>query len=178
MIRHTLAEFGTDRYVSALAAQTYQESTWRGDLTSRVGALGYSQFMPATAKWFIRDMARGLPCRRVSDFLDTGCAIPAQVRYMAMLRRGVRDTVDDCERFAMALAKYNGGGIKADRRLAKANGKNYGRWFGNTELFNGRNRASYNFKENRHYPRTILFTHQPKFLTAGYRGTFICSALI
>lgn len=177
LIRVSLAELGTDRYVASLAAQTYQESNWRNDLKSRVGAIGPSQFMPSTAKWFIKDMARGLPCRSVGDFLDYGCAIPAQVRYMAMLRRGVKDTANECERWAMATAKYNGGGIKADRRLAQATGKDYGRWFNHTELFNGRKRASYNFKENRHYPRVILFKHQPKFLSAGYRGSFICSEI-
>lgn len=178
MIRSALAELGTDRHVASLAGQTYQESIWRNDLKSRVGALGPSQFMPSTARWFIKDMGRGLPCKTVGDFLDYGCAIPAQVRYMAMLRRGVKGTVNECERWAMAFAKYNGGGIKADRRLAQSSGHDYGRWFNHTELFNGRKRASYNFKENRDYPRKILFKHQFTFLNAGYRGSALCAEFI
>lgn len=176
LIRSALAELGTDRHVASMAAQTYQESIWRNDLTSRVGALGPSQFMPSTAKWFIKDMARGLPCASVNDFIDYGCALPAQVRYMAMLRRGVKNTANECERWAMALAKYNGGGIKADRRLAQSNGYDYAKWFGHTELFNGRKRAKHNFKENRDYPRKILFKHQPIFINAGYRGSRICKS--
>lgn len=175
MIRSALAEFGTDRHVAALAAQTYQESHWRNDLKSRVGAIGPSQFMPSTAKWFIEDMARGLPCRAVGDFIDFVCALQAQVRFMAMLRRGVKNTANECERFGMTTAKYNGGGIKADRRMAKANGFCPSRWFNHTELFNGRKRTSYNFKENREYPRRILLNLQYRFLKAGYRGRALCS---
>ena len=148
LIRSALAELGTDEHVASLAGQTYQESNWRNDLTSRVGAIGPSQFMPSTARWFIKDMARGLACTTVNDFLDYACAIPAQVRYMAMLRRGVKGAVNECERWAMAMAKYNGGGIKADRRLARANGSDYGRWFNHTELFNGRKRAKHHRKGN------------------------------
>lgn len=175
MIRQALAELGTDRHVAALAAQTYQESLWRNDLVSRVGAIGPSQFMPSTARWFIKDLARGLPCLSVNDFGDYTCAIPAQIRYMAILRRSVNGAVNECERWAMATAKYNGGGIKDDRRLARASGFDYGRWFDHTELFNGRNRASYNFKENRDYPRRILLDLQFRFLDAGYRGAALCS---
>lgn len=175
LIRSSLAELGTDKHVASLAAQTYQESTWRADLTSRVGAVGPSQFMPSTARWFIKDMSRGLPCNTVADFTDFGCALRAQVRYMAMLRRGVKNTANECERWAMAMAKYNGGGIKADRRLAQRMGFDASKWFGHTELFNGRNRAVHNFKENRDYPRKILFKHQQRFLKAGYRGRAICT---
>ena len=178
LVRMTLAETGSDETVSMNASLFYQEALWRNDLTSRVGARGPAQFMEGTAVWIIADFGRGLPCRTFDDFNDYGCAIPAAVRYLAVLRRGTKDTATSCDRWAMVLAKYNGGGIKADRQAAAVDGKDYGRWFDHTELYNGRNRSAGNFKENRGYPRKILLVHQPRFIDAGYGGRLICESHI
>ncbi|MFZ6655646.1 transglycosylase SLT domain-containing protein [Undibacterium sp. TJN19] len=44
--------WGLDAPVPMLAAQIHQESGWNPDAVSKVGALGMTQFMPATAKWW------------------------------------------------------------------------------------------------------------------------------
>ena len=51
LVRTAHAAWGLDAPVAVFAAQVHQESAWRPDAVSRVGAQGMAQFMPATAKW-------------------------------------------------------------------------------------------------------------------------------
>ncbi|MFZ6872852.1 transglycosylase SLT domain-containing protein [Undibacterium sp. Di27W] len=44
--------WGLDAPVPVFAAQIHQESGWNPGAVSKVGALGMTQFMPATAKWW------------------------------------------------------------------------------------------------------------------------------
>jgi len=52
--------FGVNGSPARLAAQLHQESTWRAQARSPVGAQGMAQFMPATARWmqdqFVREL--------------------------------------------------------------------------------------------------------------------------
>jgi len=43
--------WGLEAPVALFAAQVHQESGWREDARSPVGALGLAQFMPGTAAW-------------------------------------------------------------------------------------------------------------------------------
>ena len=52
LLRAAHAEWGLDAPVAVLAAQVHQESAWRPDAVSHVGARGLAQFMPATARWW------------------------------------------------------------------------------------------------------------------------------
>ena len=51
LVREAQRAWGLDAPVAALAAQVHQESGWRPDAVSRVGARGLAQFMPATTLW-------------------------------------------------------------------------------------------------------------------------------
>ena len=52
LLREAHSQWGLDAPVAAFAAQVHQESGWRADAVSRVGARGLAQFMPATARWW------------------------------------------------------------------------------------------------------------------------------
>ncbi|HRD35088.1 MAG TPA: transglycosylase SLT domain-containing protein [Rhodocyclaceae bacterium] len=52
LVRAAHAHFGLSAPVPVFAAQVHQESAWRHDAVSRVGAQGMAQFMPATARWW------------------------------------------------------------------------------------------------------------------------------
>src|SRR5690606_1815684 len=120
LIRASLAEFGTDRYVAAFGAQVEQESAWDCTARSRF-ADGCTQFTPATAKWFAETIGRDLGA--AAPF-DAGWALPARVRYMRWIHDRIDDVATPCDHWAMALAAYNGGPgwIERDRRLCAQNG--------------------------------------------------------
>ena len=74
----------------------------------------------------------------------------------------------------MTLASYNGGlgWILRDKRLASAKGADPLAWFDSVERFNaGRSVAA--FRENRDYPRRILFRWSPLYERSGW-GTGVC----
>ena len=52
LLREAHGQWGLGAPVPALAAQVHQESGWRPDAVSRVGARGMAQFMPSTARWW------------------------------------------------------------------------------------------------------------------------------
>ena len=49
LTRAAHAQWGLDAPIAALAAQIHQESHWKSNAVSRVGAIGMAQFMPGTA---------------------------------------------------------------------------------------------------------------------------------
>lgn len=51
LTRNARAVWGIDAPVSSFAAQIHQESRWRVDAVSVVGARGMAQFMPSTVDW-------------------------------------------------------------------------------------------------------------------------------
>ena len=156
--------WGLDAPSATFAAQIHQESRWRADARSPVGALGMAQFMPATARW-IGGMDGELANR---DPFSPTWALRALVVYDKWLYDRVRGDTP-CERMAFALAAYNGGlgWVWRDQKLATASGADNGRWFGHVERFNaGRSAAAY--RENRDYPRVILRAHEPRYIAAGW----------
>lgn len=52
LTRAAHTQWGLDAPVAVFAAQVHQESGWRPDAVSRVGAQGMAQFMPVTARWW------------------------------------------------------------------------------------------------------------------------------
>jgi len=50
LIRTAHADWGLDAPVAVFAAQVHQESAWRPDAVSHVGAQGLAQFMPAASQ--------------------------------------------------------------------------------------------------------------------------------
>lgn len=167
--REAIGRFGLNAPVALLAAQLHQESGWRSDAQSPY-AQGLAQFTPSTAAW-IPGVCSDLGAPNV---WDARWSIRAQACYMRHLYGQLADTATPCDRWAMALAAYNGGlgWLNRDRLLASAKGADYARWFANVELHS--ERAAWAIAENRGYPRRILLTLEPIYLAAGWPGSRTC----
>lgn len=95
-------------------AQIAQESAFKTDARSPVGAMGLAQFMPLT--W--RDMERAGVVPTGASPRDARHAIQAQAFYMWRLNRTWSSKRSDGDRIRLALASYNAGAgniIKAQR---------------------------------------------------------------
>lgn len=166
-------EWGMNGRVAVHAAQIHQESAWRSNVNSPVGAQGLSQFMPSTSKWIAEiypDLGHAAP-------YSPTWAMRAQARYNKWHWQRLATAVDECQRWAMALSAYNGGlgWVNRDRRLATAAGDNPGVWFGSVERYT--NRAGWAKRENRHYVRHILLELTPRYERAGWQGGAPCSSV-
>ena len=163
VIRNARLEWGLSAPVADFAAQLHQESGWRTDAVSPVGAQGLAQFMPATADW----ISQLMPALSSREPFNPAWAIRALVSYDRWLWQRI-SAASDCERMAMTLSGYNGGPgwVRRDQRLAANLGLDSQRWFGHVATVNaGRNAASW--RENRHYPQRILHELAPRYLTWG-----------
>lgn len=169
LTRQARLVWGLDAPVATMAAQVHQESGWRKDAVSPVGASGLAQFMPATAKWICGKHAYPeLP-------LDCNTMNPAwALRAMALYDKHLYDRLAwagaECTRWWFSLRSYNGGEVHLvkEARLAADPTTREG-----VDAQCGR--ASRNAKhcaENLSYPRKIIKRHQPKYLSWG-RG--VCS---
>lgn len=164
LTRNARLVWGLDAPVATFAAQIHQESRWRSEAVSQVGAQGMAQFMPATARW----IAGAYPALAANQPTNPVWAMRALVTYDRHLWERVQ-AAGPCERMAMALSGYNGGlgWVWRDQKLAAAQGGDPARWFDQVERFNaGRHAAA--FKENRGYPRLILLKHEPAYIAAGW----------
>ncbi|MCE8004241.1 transglycosylase SLT domain-containing protein [Halomonas sp. MCCC 1A11081] len=164
-------EFGLPAPVAIHAGQIHQESAWRSDARSPVGAEGLSQFMPGTSQWMAEiypDLGRAAP-------YSPTWAMRAQARYNRWHLRRLSSVTDTCERWAFAMSAYNGGlgWVQRDQRLASAAGDDPAVWFGSVERYT--NRAGWAERENRHYVRHILLELTPRYVRAGWQGGAPCS---
>lgn len=163
VIRNARAEWGMSAPVADFAAQFQQESGWKADAKSPVGAVGMAQFMPATADWIshlIPDLAANKP-------LNPSWSIRALVSYDHWLFMRTSGA-NHCQRMAFTLSAYNGGlgWVNRDKKLASQRGLNAQYWFGQVETVNaGRSQA--NWKENHHYPQQILYAIASRYLSWG-----------
>ncbi len=167
LTRHARAAWGMDAPVAMFGAQIHQESRWRVNAQSVVGAQGMAQFMPATASWISGAYRLGEP-----QPYNPGWALRALVTYDRHLWQQI-DARTPCERAAMTLSAYNGGlgWVYRDQQLAANAGHDRRTWFGMVELFNA-GRSAANFRENRDYPRVILTRWQPVY--ASWGGEIVC----
>lgn len=172
LIRTAHSHWGLDAPVSLFAAQIHQESGWRIDARSPAGAEGLAQFMPATSEWFAlrnpRDLTTAQP-------YNPAWAMRALVLYNQHLFKQIQAS-SPCQQWAFTLSGYNGGlgWLNRDKALAAASGADSLAWFDSTELYNaGRSKAA--FAENRHYPKAIIYRHQPLYVAAGW-GAGVCHA--
>ncbi|WP_312818238.1 transglycosylase SLT domain-containing protein [Pseudomonas sp.] len=171
LTRIAQAEWGLDAPVATFAAQVHQESRWRFNAKSPVGAQGLGQVMPSTAVWLAELFPDTLG--NVEPYNPTWSLI-ALVSYDRWLADRIKGR-NACERHAMVLSSYNGGlgWLIRDRKLASAKGVDPLVWFGSIERFNaGRSVAA--FRENRGYPRLILKTWEAQYIAAGW-GEGVCS---
>lgn len=119
-----------------LAALVRQESNFRTDARSRVGARGLAQIMPATGEWL---------GRRMDGYHERLLSVPE-----VNLRMGARYLGDLLDRYDgatdLALAGYNAGPARADRWRRELG---YGR-----DVDGFRERIP--FAETRHYVKVVL----------------------
>lgn len=163
LIRNARAIAGMDAPIAMFAAQIHQESAWRINARSRVGAEGLAQFMPATAQW----ISEVVPALAAREPFNPSWALRALVTYDVWLYQRIR-AANACERWAMALSSYNGGlgWIYRDQKLASSSGLDQLIWFGSVERVNA-GRSAANWRENRDYPRVIIYRHQARYLSWG-----------
>lgn len=171
LVRAAHAEWGLDAPIATFAAQVHQESAWRVNARSPVGAQGLAQFMPATAHWMADLYPRSLG---PAQPYNPGWALRAMVQFDRWLYER-NQAVSECDRWAFVMAGYNGGNgwVNRDRRLASAMGADALAWFDSVERHNA-GRSAANFRENRHYPRAILLRWEPLYVAAGW-GTGVCA---
>jgi len=186
LVREAHAMWGLNAPVAMLAAQVHQESRWRADAASPVGAGGLSQIMPTTEAWLATWAALRpaepppLPPHPSAASVDLGLRWSPRwaLRALAAYDRWLWDRVagaDTCERAAKTLSGYNGGlsWIARDERLAASKGLDPARWFDAVAAVNaGRSPAAW--RENRTYPLRILRTLEPVYIAAGW-GTGACA---
>ena len=147
------------------AAIIHQESTWRKDAKSPVGAQGLAQFMPSTAEWMPEiDSNIGSV-----DPFNPKWSIRAMASYTSWLLKRV-DADDFCNQNAKMLSAYNGGigWISRDEDLADKKGYNSGIWFDGVENYS--KRADWAFKENRHYVRRIALELQMDYKNTQFNA--------
>ena len=165
LIRIAQAEWGLDAPVATFAAQIHQESRWRFDAKSPVGAQGLGQVMPSTATWLAQAFPKALG--NIEPY-NPIWSMQALVSYDHWLANRIQAR-SVCEQSAMMLSSYNGGlgWLIRDRKLASAKGADPLTWFGSVERYNdGRSAAA--FRENRQYPQIILGRWEVLYVTAGW----------
>ncbi|MBY0236117.1 MAG: transglycosylase SLT domain-containing protein [Burkholderiaceae bacterium] len=151
--------WGLGAPVATFAAQVHQESRWRADARSPVGALGLAQFMPATAAW----IGAHDPALLGAQATNPTWALRAVVSYDRWLWQRIKAD-DECQRMAFTLAAYNGGlGWVYKRQKASSQP---GQCMGATCAINpGITPASQ--AENERYPKLILQRFEPLYSAWG-----------
>lgn len=170
LTRIAQAEWGLDAPVATFAAQIHQESRWKFDAKSPVGAQGLGQVMPSTATWLAQVFPKALG--KVEPF-NPIWSMQALVSYDRWLADRITAR-NACDKGALMLSAYNGGlgWVIRDRKLASAKGADPLIWFDSVEGHNaGRSAAA--FKENRQYPRLILLRWESLYVADGW-GQGVC----
>ena len=151
--------WGLQAPVATFAAQVHQESRWRLDARSPVGAVGLAQFMPATSNW-IGGLYPGLAERAPTN---PTWSLRALVTYDKWLADRIQAD-DACQNMAFALSAYNGGlgWVYKRQKLSPQPGL----CLGATCTVNpGITPASQ--RENQHYPEVILRSYEPLYRPWG-----------
>lgn len=151
--------WGLQAPVATFAAQVHQESRWRLDARSPVGAVGLAQFMPSTSNW-IGGLYPSLSERAPTNPV---WALRALVTYDKWLADRIQAD-DACQDMAFALSAYNGGlgWVYKRQKLSLQPGA----CLGQTCTINpGVSPASQ--RENQHYPEVILLKYEPLYLSWG-----------
>jgi len=110
-----------------LASVIYQESGFKKDLRSWVGAYGLMQMMP-----------KAMEIYNIDSLSTPKAQIMAGAAYLKTLEQELPDSITDTiDRIKFALACYNGGigHVMDARRLAKKYGKNPNIWDGNVDYY-------------------------------------------
>ena len=156
--------FGLEADVSVPFSQIMAESRFRDDAVSHAGAMGLSQFMPATAKGFQRSGRLQELCAEAGGCpFSPAWAIRAMSMYDADEYADAAYAATEDDRLAFALTAYNGGRgwVRKERTAAHDRGLDSSRWFGAVERVCLR--ASWACEESRGYAPVILYKFRPGF---------------
>jgi hypothetical protein len=150
--------------------QVHQESRFDCSAVSPSGSAGCAQFMPGTAAWInnlIPAAVRATCPSRSGCPMDPLWALTAMVEYDWRLWGANKWAANNRERWAFALAAYNGGGAVTggERTACQSNsGCSHTRYFDHVERFCGSTgRSAASCRENRLYPRIILDRWTPAY---------------
>lgn len=170
LIRSSRSVWGIDAPVATFAGQIHQESQWKANARSPVGAQGLTQFMPSTSAW----ISKQYPELSANQPFNPAWSMQALVRYDRWLWQRI-DAANNCERMAMTLSAYNGGlgWVYKDQKVTANRGADPKVWFGSVERFNA-GRTPEALRENRGYPRIILKTNEPVYQRANW-GSGSCT---
>jgi soluble lytic murein transglycosylase-like protein len=163
LTRAAQSQWGLDAPIAALAAQVHQESGWRADAVSRVGAQGMAQFMPGTATWWC-----GLHKLSPADCQPTNptWALRALVGYDKYLFDRTPPRMSDFDRLWVALRAYNGG-MGHWRAEAVSTGLPQPTREQVDAACGKARRHTSHCPENLHYPARILGVLQPRYAGWG-----------
>ena len=162
LVRTAHAAWGLDAPVAVLAAQVHQESAWRADAVSHVGAQGLAQFMPATATW----IAGVDPALAARQPYHPAWALRALVTYDRWLYDRTPARYAPKDRMWVALRGYNGGLGHWQVEAAATGAARPTR--AQVDAACGRaKRAPLHCRENLDYPHRILVVIQPRYAAWG-----------
>lgn len=159
LVRTAHSVWGLDAPVAVFAAQVHQESAWKPEAISRVGAGGLGQFMPATANWWC-DLNKIAPAACQPH--NPAWALRALVGYNKYLYDRTPTRYSSYDRMWVALRGYNGG-LGHWQREAVASGATQPTREQVDAACGKARRAAAHCPENLHYPRRILNELQPRY---------------
>ena len=162
LVRTAHAAWGLDAPVAVFAAQVHQESAWRPDAVSRVGAQGLAQFMPATSRW----IAAVDPALAAQQPFNPAWALRALVVYDRWLYDRTPARYTPRERMHVALRAYNGG-LGHWQAEAAATGAARPTLAQVDAACGKARRAAVHCPENLGYPHRILVLIQPRYAAWG-----------
>lgn len=159
LVRTAHSVWGLNAPVAVFAAQVHQESAWKPEAISRVGAGGLAQFMPATASWWC-DLNKIAPAACQPH--NPAWALRALVGYNKYLYDRTPTRYSSYDRMWVALRGYNGG-LGHWQREAVASGATQPTREQVDAACGKARRAAAHCPENLHYPRRILNELQPRY---------------
>ena len=162
LVRTAHAAWGLDAPVAVFAAQVHQESAWRADAVSHVGAQGSAQFMPSTTRW----IAGLSPDLAAQQPFNVAWALRALVTYDRWLYDRTPARYTPHERMWVALRGYNGG-LGHWQAEAAATGAVQPTRAQVDAACGSAKRAPVHCRENLGYPHRILVVLQPRYLQWG-----------
>ncbi len=163
LVRAAHSQWGLNAPVAVLAAQVHQESAWRPQAVSRVGARGLAQFMPATATWWCQ--SQGQSANACQPHNPTW-ALRALVGYDKYLFDRAPAHYSEHDRMHVALRAYNGG-LGHWQAEAKATGVPQPTVAQVAGACGQARRHPAHCPENLGYPARILGMLQPLYRTWG-----------
>ena len=163
LVRTANSIWGLGAPVAVFAAQVHQESAWKPEAVSRVGARGLAQFMPATASWWC-ELNKLAPADCQPH--NTTWALRALVGYDKYLYDRTPTHYRAYDRMWVALRGYNGGLGHWQREAAVSGAAQPTRQQVDAACGKAR-RAAGHCRENLGYPQRILVELQPRYLSWG-----------